>query len=181
MRIEIDDANFQKFIRHVKKIKDTNKKKTEIRKIINRQMKPIVPAVKSKTPVRDNDLLRPVNTIEDASISKIRRTGSGNNTKGYQRGNLRRSIGLKTLRKHSRNKDIVAVSVTPRKGKRYEGKEGFYGWWRVYGWRPWGTAKRHPKDDFIAKGGLAKLHTAATRMRIETRKYLERLVKKGKI
>lgn len=181
---DIDDADFQKLAKKIKNIADGRLQRREVIKILRRQMKDVERGVREFTPVRGAD-----NKDRQFSFRSGENKGSpitsqanfgmkGNmgprssmatKKKIFPRGNLKRSIGIMT----NRDRKSVGVRVAPRKGRRRR-VDGFYGWWHVYGWHPFGSKNKIPANDFIWDGAKAKLPSTSTEMTAQLRKYIEK-------
>jgi len=132
-------------------ISDDRMKRGEILKILRRQAKPILAAVKSNTPVADGPIV-------------------GRNGKVYEAGNLKKSMAIKT----SPLKNYPNVLVGPRKGARAV-NDGFYAFFiqeGVYG---------IPKNDFIMDAARPLLNSTEKTMSVELEKYINKKIKQSKL
>ena len=127
-------------------ISNDRMKRGEILKILRRQAKPILAAVKANTPVADGPIV-------------------GRNGKVYEAGNLKKSMAIKT----SPLKNYPNVLVGPRKGARAV-NDGFYAFFiqeGVYG---------IPKNDFIMDAARPLLNSTEKTMSVELEKYINKKI-----
>jgi hypothetical protein len=142
----IDDV-----INEIIAISNDRMKRGEILKILRRQAKPILAAVKSNTPVADGPIV-------------------GRNGKVYEAGNLKKSMAIKT----SPLKNYPNVLVGPRKGARAV-NDGFYAFFiqeGVYG---------IPKNDFIMDAARPLLNSTEKTMSVELEKYINKKIKQSNL
>ena len=142
----IDDV-----INEIIAISNDRMKRGEILKILRRQAKPILAAVKSNTPVADGPIV-------------------GRNGKVYEAGNLKKSMAIKT----SPLKNYPNVLVGPRKGARAV-NDGFYAFFiqeGVYG---------IPKNDFIMDAARPLLNSTEKTMSVELEKYINKKIKQSSL
>ena len=141
----------QEVIREIQKIDSDVVKRREILKVLRRQSKPLVNAIRSKTPI--------------AKYSVVRRLKSGEIAAEYKPENLKKSIKIKT----SRNKKYPNVLVGPNFGR---GKyDGYYAFFIQYG-----TSTQSP-NDFIWKAAKPLMSSLNTTMSVELKKYIEKQIK----
>jgi len=127
-------------------ISDDRMKRGEILKILRRQAKPILAAIKANTPVADKPIV-------------------GRNGKVYEPENLKKSMAIKT----SPLKHYPNVLVGPRKGARAV-NDGFYAFFiqeGVYG---------IPKNDFIMDAARPLLNSTEKTMSVELEKYINKKI-----
>lgn len=184
----IDDADFKQFTKRVKGIADGKIRKREVLKILKRQMSDMERGVKSNTPVRgaDSNNKFEFNKGENKGTSIVNQankgfkgvTGTRSSMKTkkriFPRGNLKKSIGLSN---NNRLKDSIGVRLAPRKGRRKKTFDGFYGWWHVYGWHPFGSETKVPANDFIWKGAKPHMSAAEVGMTKKLEKYIKKQLK----
>ena len=142
----IDDV-----INEIIAISNDRMKRGEILKILRRQAKPILAAVKANTPVADGPIV-------------------GRNGKVYEAGNLKKSMAIKT----SPLKNYPNVLVGPRKGARAV-NDGFYAFFiqeGVYG---------IPKNDFIMDAARPLLNSTEKTMSVELEKYINKKIKQSNL
>ena len=140
-----------KVISQIISISDDKIKRGEILKILRRQAKPILAAVKSNTPVADGPIV-------------------GRNGKVYEAGNLKKSMAIKT----SPLKNYPNVLVGPRKGARAV-NDGFYAFFiqeGVYG---------IPANDFIMDAARPLLNSTEKTMSVELEKYINKKIKQSNL
>ena len=137
----IDDV-----INEIIAISNDRMKRGEILKILRRQAKPILAAIKANTPVADKPIV-------------------GRNGKVYEPENLKKSMAIKT----SPLKHYPNVLVGPRKGARAV-NDGFYAFFiqeGVYG---------IPKNDFIMDAARPLLNSTEKTMSVELEKYINKKI-----
>ena len=142
----IDDV-----INEIIAISNDRMKRGEILKILRRQAKPILAAIKANTPVADGPIV-------------------GRNGKVYEAGNLKKSMAIKT----SPLKNYPNVLVGPRKGARAV-NDGFYAFFiqeGVYG---------IPKNDFIMDAARPLLNSTEKTMSVELEKYINKKIKQSNL
>lgn len=125
-----DNGNFQitglqEVIAEIQNTANESTKRKDIAAILRRNAAPARTAIRNEAPVASQEL-------------------KGRNGKRFPVGNLRKSIGIKTI-KNAKQVGHVAIAVGPRKGNKQK-YDGFYGFFYVYG-----TANR-AADDFIGRG-----------------------------
>jgi HK97 gp10 family phage protein len=133
-------------ISQIMSISDDRIKRNEILKILRRQAKPILAAVKANTPVADKPIV-------------------GRNGKIYEPENLKKSMAIKT----SPLKNYPNVLVGPRKGQK-AARDGFYAFFiqkGVYG---------IPANDFIMEAAEPLLNSAEKTMSNELEKYIDKKI-----
>jgi len=186
LNFKIDSSEYDKLVRHIKHITETQVKRREILKIMKRQMKPIEKGVKNKTPVRrtsKNKLFSLVDKSSHVGVNiqsqyNLNKKNMGSRSsittrkRKAPRGNLKRSI----MTSANKDKKNVGVRVHPMKGKRKR-YDGYYGWWLVYGWNPFG-GDRIEGNDFLWKGAVSNIPTTANGMSNELEKYITRKLKR---
>ena len=142
----IDDV-----INEIIAISNDRMKRGEILKILRRQAKPILAAIKANTPVADKPIV-------------------GRNGKVYEPENLKKSMAIKT----SPLKNYPNVLVGPRKGARAV-NDGFYAFFiqeGVYG---------IPKNDFIMDAARPLLNSTEKTMSVELEKYINKKIKQSNL
>lgn len=133
-------------ISQIKSISDDRIKRNEILKILRRQAKPILAAVRANTPVADKTII-------------------GRNGKVYEPENLKKSMAIKT----SPLKNYPNVLVGPRKGAD-KSNDGFYAFFiqeGVYG---------IPANDFIMEAAEPLLNSAEKTMSVQLEKYIDKKI-----
>ena len=147
----VDIEGMDEVIAEFKKIDNDVLKRREILKLLRRQSKPLVKAIRSKAPVADRIVTR--------------RTKSGDIAAIYKPGNLKKSIKIKT----SRSKRYPNVLVGPNMGRR--GKyDGYYAFFLQYGTR------NMRGNDFIDKATSPLLPKLHTEMSQEMKDYIEKMI-----
>ena len=131
-------------IGEIKALTNDRMKRLEIIKILRQQVKPILSAVKAKTPVADEDI-------------KFRK-------RIYHPENLKKSMAIKT----SPMKKYPNVLVGPRKGSD-KTNDGFYSFFIQYGYL-WNY--RIPANDFIGDAAGPLLGSVSTTMSVQLEKYI---------
>lgn len=137
-------------IREIQSISDDKVKRSEILKVLRRQSKPILGAIKSNTPIAE----------EVVSFRGVE----------YNPGNLKKSMAIKT----SPSKNYPNVLIGPRKGRNGRKalkNDGFYAFWIQYG------TKFQKPNDFIWKASAPLMDGTNTKMSAELEKYLEKKIK----
>ena len=129
-------------INEIKLLSDDRMKRLEILKILRRQMKPILAAVRANTPI----------------ATKIIK---GRNGKVYEPENLKKSFAIKT----SPIKKYPNVLMGPRKGNNAK-YDGFYAFWIEYG------AYDIPETNFISNAAEPLMPSVNTTMSNELEKYI---------
>ena len=129
-------------INEIKSLSNDRMKRLEILKILRRQMKPILAAVKSNTPIAT-------------------KTITGRNGKVYEPENLKKSFAVRT----SPIKKYPNVIVGPRKGNSAK-NDGFYAFWIEYG------AYDIPASNFIRNAAEPLMGSVNTTMSTELEKYI---------
>ena len=127
-------------------ISNDRMKRGEILKILRRQAKPILAAIKANTPVADKPIV-------------------GRNGKIYEPENLKKSMAIKT----SPLKHYPNVLVGPRKGQKAV-RDGFYAFFiqeGVYG---------IPANDFIMDAARPLLNSTEKTMSVELEKYINKKI-----
>tara|TARA_R110000772_G_scaffold67579_2_gene150027 strand:+ start:3585 stop:4058 length:474 start_codon:yes stop_codon:yes gene_type:complete len=140
-------------IREFKKIESDVVKRREILKLLRRQAKPLVKAIRANTPM--------------ANKTVIRRLADGSKAAEYKPGNLKKSIQIKTS--PSKNYPNVLVGPNVKKNAKYD---GYYGFFIQYG-----TTTMAP-NDFIWKASKPLLPEINTKGSVEMKKYIEKMIKK---
>lgn len=141
----------------IKNINNDKIKRREILKILKRQAKPLLRAVKAATPVADK-------VVRD-------------NGDVYPIGNLRNSMRIKT----GRSKEYPNVLVGPKFGKTKKGGEmsslndGYYAFFIQYG------TKNQAPNDFIGRASEGLLGITDKYMSAELKKYIEKKIKQSKL
>ena len=129
-------------INEIKSLSNDRMKRLEILKILRRQMKPILAAVKSNTPIAT-------------------KTITGRNGKVYEPENLKKSFAVRT----SPIKKYPNVIVGPRKGNSAK-NDGFYAFWIEYG------AYDIPASNFIRNAAEPLMGSVNTTMSAELERYI---------
>jgi hypothetical protein len=145
MKFEIQGV--EKVMADIKRLHGDKMKRQEILKILRRQSKPLLAAIKANTPVAD-------------------KTIQGRKGQLYEPQNLKKSMAIKT----SPVKNYPNVLIGPRKGERAK-NDGFYAFFIQYG------HGNVPEDDFIAKATSPLLSTIGTVMSSELEKYIDKKIK----
>ena len=146
----------------IKDISDDKIKRREILKILRRQAKPMLRAVKAATPIAP----KVVNDNGDT----------------YPIGNLKKSMRIKT----GISKNYPAVLVGPKFGKTKKKddaggsfmssiNDGYYSFFIQYG-----TIHQAP-NDFIWKAASPLMNNTYNTMSAETKKYIEKKIKQSKL
>jgi HK97 gp10 family phage protein len=150
---------FEEVFAEIKTLPDDKVKRQKLLKILRKQMRPILAAVKQNTPVAKSDI-------------KFR-------DKIYKAGNLRDSMAIKT----SRMKHYPNVLVGPKIGQKdpdleiIGGKnaDGFYAFWIQYG-----TVHQAP-NDFIDKAASPLLAAREAAIAKAIDPYIGKEIKKLKL
>ena len=129
-------------INEIKLLSDDRMKRLEILKILRRQMKPKLAAVRANTPIAT-------------------KTIKGRNGKVYEPENLKKSFAIKT----SPIKKYPNVLMGPRKGNNAK-YDGFYAFWIEYG------AYDIPETNFISNAAEPLMGSVNTTMSNELEKYI---------
>ena len=140
-----------KVISQIISISDDKIKRGEILKILRRQSKPILAAIKANTPVADKPIV-------------------GRNGKIYEPENLKKSMAIKT----SPLKHYPNVLVGPRKGQKAV-RDGFYAFFiqeGVYG---------IPANDFIMDAARPLLNSTEKTMSVQLEKYIDKKIQQTKL
>lgn len=146
-----DIKGISQVVAEIKKLDDKLKRR-ELLKILRRQSKPVLRAIKQNTPVYDYDVIR------------TRKSDGKQFT--YEPGNLKKSMAIKT----GKSKTKPTVMIGPRQGERAK-YDGYYAFFIQYG-----TFNQSP-NDFIAKAAEPLIGTVATSASAETKRYLEKKIK----
>ena len=139
-------------IDEIKGITDDKVKRREILKILKRQSKPILRAIKANTPIAEE-----VKTVRGVK---------------YEPGNLKKSMAIKT----SPSKSYPNVLIGPRKGRSSRIKnDGFYAFWIQYG------TVNQKANDFIGEAAARVNDAVGNKMSAELKKYLEKKIKESNL
>jgi hypothetical protein len=133
-------------ISQIMSISNDRIKRNEILKILRRQAKPILAAVKANTPVADKPIV-------------------GRNGKIYEPENLKKSMAIKT----SPLKNYPNVLVGPRKGQKAS-RDGFYAFFIQEG------VHGIPANDFIMEAARPLLNLTEKTMSAELEKYIDKKI-----
>jgi len=161
IEMKFDQAEFAKIKSALKKLGDDKSKRSEILKILRRQVKPAIETMKMEAPIAQND----VKYHRDKSIT-------------YKKGNLRRSIKSFT----GKSKEFPSVYVGPnapkkdriRKGqtvKKAEGS-GYYGWFVN-----WNKGRIKEGKNFLQSTANKSGLSVQTGIMNTTSKYIQRRAK----
>jgi len=131
-------------IGEIKKLTSDKMKRLEIIKILRQQVKPILAAIKSNTPVADEDIVY--------------------RKKVYEPENLKKSMAIKT----SPLKHYPNVLIGPRKGSD-KTNDGFYAFFIQEGYL-WNY--EITKNDFIGDAAGPLLGSVSTTMSVQLEKYI---------
>lgn len=142
--------------REIKSLSSDKMKRREILKVLRRQSKPLVQAMRQNAPVADRDIV---------VRGKI-----------YSPNNLRKAIATKT----SPSKKYPNVLVGPRYGRGGKKYDGFYSWWIEYGV---GTHISNPTGgkNFIQKTMQQKGESVTNQASKELKKYIDKKAKTLKL
>ena len=151
---EID--GIQEVAREIRTLSSDKMKRNQILKILRRQAKPLVQAMRQKAPVADKNI-----TVRG---------------KVYAPNNLKNSIGIKT----SPSKFYPNVLVGPRYGRGGKKYDGFYAWWIEYGM---GTHQSNPTGakNFIVNTWIQKGEMVKTQASTQLKKYIDKKAKTLKL
>ena len=151
----------QEVIREIQKLDSDVIKRREILKVLRRQSKPILRAIKKEAPV------------EKRGYTITRRlSGTKGNRKTadvYEPGNLKRSLAIKT----SPLKSYPSVLIGFRYGTKYK-YDGYYGNFVIWGYA---GKNRYAPNDFIMRGAAPLLGDVYTKASDELKKYIEKQIK----
>jgi len=139
--------------REIKSLSSDKMKRREILKVLRRQAKPLVQAMRQNAPVADRDIV---------VRGKI-----------YSPNNLRKAIAIKT----SPSKKYPNVLVGARYGRGGKKYDGFYAWWIEYGV---GTHTSNPTGakNFVQKTWQQKGESVKTQASDQLKKYIDKKAKK---
>ena len=140
----------------IKSLSSDKMKRREILKVLRRQAKPLVQAMRQNAPISENVII------------------FGDDV--FYPGNLRKSIAIKT----SRSKTYPNVLVGPRYGKGANKYDGFYAWWIEYGT---GTHISNPTGakNFVQKTMQQKGELVTNQSSKELKKYIDKKAKTLKL
>lgn len=146
----------QNIAREIKSLSSDKMKRREILKVLRRQAKPLVQAMRQNAPVADRDI-----TIRGVT---------------YSPNNLRKAIATKT----SPSKKYPNVLVGPRYGRGANKYDGFYAWWIEYGV---GTHISNPTGakNFVQKTWQQKGESVKTQASDQLKKYIDKKAKTLKL
>jgi len=138
-------------ISQIKSISNDRMKRNEILKILRKQAKPILAAIRANTPVSDKTII-------------------GRNGKVYEPENLKKSMAIKT----SPLKNYPNVLVGPKKGNssKYDGFYAFFIQEGVYG---------IPANDFIMEAARPLLNSTEKTMSVELEKYIDKKIQQSNL
>ena len=154
MSVEITEIEgIQDVAREIKSLSNDKMKRSEILKVLRRQAKPLVAAMRQNAPESDNVII----VRDDA----------------YYPGNLKKAIAVKT----SPSKKYPSVLVGPRYGRGATKYDGFYSFWVEYGL---GTHETNPTGakNFVQKTWTQKGESVKTQASSQLKKYIDKKAKK---
>ena len=136
----------------IKSLSSDKMKRREILKVLRRQAKPLVNAMRQNAPESDNVII----VRNDV----------------YYPGNLKKSIAIKT----SPSKKYPSVLVGPRYGRGAKKYDGFYAWWIEHGT---GTHETNPTGakNFVQKTWAQKGELVKTQASSQLKKYIDKKAK----
>ena len=139
----------QEVSREIKSLGNDKMKRREILKVLRRQAKPIMQAMRQNAPESDNVIV----VRNDV----------------YYPGNLKKSIGIKT----SPSKKYPNILVGPRYGRGAKKYDGFYAWWIEFGT---GTHQANPTGgkNFVEKTWRQKGESMQTQASSQLKKYIDK-------
>lgn len=142
----------QGVVTEIKLLSDDKVKRREILKILRRQCKPVLNALKQNTPIAQNNI-----TVRNVT---------------YSPGNLKKAMAIKT----SPSKMYPNVLVGPRYGKGAKRYDGFYAWWIEYAN---GTHESNPTGgkNFIQRTWAQKKDSLHNETSAELKKYIDKKAK----
>jgi hypothetical protein len=152
--IKFDIKGFNQVALEIKSLSDDKVKRSELLKILRRQMKPVLEKMRQNAPNQRTKEIRVGDTI-------------------YPPQELKNSLAIKT----SPLKHIARVLVGPRYGRGAKKHDGFYAFWIEYGV---GKHINNPtgKKNFIQKTYNEMSDKIYTQASAELTKYIQRKVKK---
>ena len=136
----------------IKSLSSDKMKRREILKVLRRQSKPLVNAMRQNAPESDNVIIVRDNV--------------------YYPGNLKKAIAIKT----SPSKKYPNVLVGPRYGRGAKKYDGFYSFWVEYGL---GTHETNPTGakNFVQKTWTQKGELVKTQASSQLKKYIDKKAK----
>ena len=142
----------QEVSNEIKSLSNDKMKRSEILKVLRRQAKPMMQAMRQNAPESDNVIV----VRNDV----------------YYPGNLKKSIAIKT----SPSKKYPNVLVGPRYGKGANKYDGFYAWWIEYGTR---THQSNPTGgkNFVQRTWVQKGEIMQTQASTQLKKYIDKKAK----
>lgn len=142
----------QEVSNEIKLLSSDKMKRSEILKVLRRQAKPMMQAMRQNAPESDNVIV----VRNDV----------------YYPGNLKKSIAIKT----SPSKKYPNVLVGPRYGKGANKYDGFYAWWIEYGT---GTHQSNPTGgkNFVQRTWIQKGEIMQTQASTQLKKYIDKKAK----
>jgi len=142
----------QEVSNEIKLLSSDKMKRSEILKVLRRQAKPMMQAMRQNAPESDNVIV----VRNDV----------------YYPGNLKKSIAIKT----SPSKKYPNVLVGPRYGKGANKYDGFYAWWIEYGM---GTHQSNPTGgkNFVQRTWIQKGEIMQTQASTQLKKYIDKKAK----
>lgn len=152
MKQEFKIEGIEDVSNEIKSLGNDKIKRREILKILRRQAKPMMQAMRQNAPESDNVII------------------SGDDV--YYPGNLKKSIAIKT----SPSKKYPNVLVGPRYGKGAKKYDGFYAWWIEYAS---GTHQSNPTGgkNFVEKTSRQKGEMVYKQASTQLKKYIDKKAK----
>jgi hypothetical protein len=150
--MKFDIQGIEGVTNEIKSLSDDKLKRREILKVLRRQVKPILEALKQNTPIAQNDI-----TVRGTT---------------YSPGNLKKAMAIKT----SPSKKYPNVLIGPRYGRGGKKYDGFYAWWIEYAK---GTHESNPTGgkNFIQKTLLQKGDSVTKVASEQLKKYIDKKAK----
>lgn len=151
---------FEEFLNAVKQMPDKMKKR-EITGIMKMNLRPVVKAIKTNTPVSGYTHVRKTKNVYHKRTGELKRASV---THTYESGNLKRSIGVKAFTKG----DNPTVFAGIQKGKN----DGWYGFFVERG------TKHIAARNFIAQAAAVSVPTATENLQNDIRNYIVKNAKR---
>jgi hypothetical protein len=150
--MKFDIQGIEGVTNEIKSLSDDKLKRREILKVLRRQVKPILEALKQNTPIAQNDI-----TVRNVT---------------YSPGNLKKAMAIKT----SPSKKYPNVLIGPRYGRGGKKYDGFYAWWIEYAN---GTHENNPTGgkNFIQKTLVQKGESVTKVASEQLKKYIDKKAK----
>ena len=150
--MKFDIQGIEGVTNEIKSLSDDKLKRREILKVLRRQVKPILEALKQNTPIAQNDI-----TVRNVT---------------YSPGNLKKAMAIKT----SPSKKYPNVLIGPRYGRGGKKYDGFYAWWIEYAN---GTHESNPTGgkNFIQKTLVQKGESVTKVASEQLKKYIDKKAK----